>query len=335
MPGGGLTESEARELNELEARARVPGALPDAVPESVASTDPAPNEAAQADPAASTDPAAPAEPSARVAEAPRESSDRLVPSATRRRRWLLPLVAAIAVLVGFGGGWLASAQGDGAPAMSDEQQEAWTRIEASGTYDPGSLQLVGEQYGVSVWQATKNGSTADCLILTRGEAEKAGCMLPEESDDAYYYQPQATLQYTDGAEEYMLWATYVDDVTGERRVVVQRQSSSEVWDWRSQYDDRELAMAERIADAGFAGEFLQIVGYDGDIPVWLFEGDRTCLLVEQEQGLAEQCGMLLYDSEPTLELDVPGATYSVHASSSRGYDLTIVRHAESGTSAAR
>ncbi len=352
-PGGALTPAEAQELRELDARGtstppELVAAAPSPEPADRPVISPVPGHAPDGDAAdqqrsvdvndadaahGAGDPTPTADADG-VAAAPSQPSSSEVSGRGARRRWLLPVVAGLAVLLGFGGGWLAFARGDGAPAMSEKQQEVWTRIEASGTYDPGSVQLVGDKYGVSVWEATKNGSTTDCLILTRGDDEKTGCVLPEQADSAYYYGPQTGLEYRDGDDAYMLWATFVEDVSGERRVVVQRQSTSETWDWRSQYDEAELTTAEMLVAAGFDGEFLQIIGYDGEVPVWLYESERTCLLVERaEGGIAEQCGTLMYDSEPTLELEVPGATYSVHASSTRGYDLTIVRHAEGGTTA--
>ncbi|MFD5213409.1 hypothetical protein [Microbacterium sp. NPDC058345] len=347
-PGGALTRAEAAELHALDSRSLAVAAAEVRAPEPVAPVapevaQPAPDATAEsahareehplpAPPQVTTAPLAGA-PAADTAASEHTNAPATETPAPSRRRWLLPLVAALAILLGFGGGWLAFARGDGGSAMSDEQQDIWARIEASGTYDPGSVRLLGDKYGVNVWQATKDGSTTDCLILTHDEDEKTGCVLPEQMEEAYYYGPQTTLSYNDGDDEYMLWATFIEDVTGERRVIVQRQSSADSWDWRSQYDERELATAEMFVESGFDGQFLQIVGYDGDIPVWLYEADRTCLLVEQTDGFAEHCGALMYASEPTLELEMPDVTYSVHASPTRGYDLTIVRHAEGGTTA--
>ncbi len=308
-PGGSLSEGEAAELRTLN------GAEPDHwVAEPVEAT---------SGPSTSS--------GTQDAEGPSTSSgaQEATDSVPKRvhRPWRIALGFALAVLVGFGGGWFAATRDAGPLQMSDEQREVWTKLEASGDYDPGSIHLRGEKHGVTVWESTKNGSSERCLVAVRGEQQGAEC---RSDDDASEMPMQATLEYRDDGGHVMVWAVLADDVSGEPRAIVMRQVlQSEVWDWREQYSETEVPIAEVLDAAGHRGETLSIAGYDGDIPVWVSEDGETCLLLaDSAKVIAEACTKTLYQADESLEVAVPGTTYSLRHNPSRGNVLTIIRTGE-------
>lgn len=212
--------------------------------------------------------------------------------------------------------------------MTAQQQEAWAKLEASGQYDPGSIHLAGTKYGAAIWSATRQQGDVPCVILTRpGAVEEnqssAGCRASTAETDQVS-SAQGTLTYKERGEDYMLWATLVDDIGGNPAVFVQRQSANEPWDWRMQYSDTELKQAEALVAAGFNGEMISILGYDGETPVWTGnapDGSGSCLMIVLDTGaVAQQCGSG-YDQ---IALTVGDTVYGV-LTSDRSSMLSITR----------
>lgn len=334
--GGALTDAEAVELQELDARrsARSPG--------SAAQGDQAEQGAQAASGVERAQPAEPVEepqspegasPAPRAGfqdEAVEEPHEHEQPASERRglpRRLLIPVVAVIAVIVGLAAG--SYVFGEHAPAMNAAQQEAWAKLEASGQYDPGSLRLVGSRYDVDAWRATRSESELDCLILSREGvvpsetgASTMGCINVKLDPEGVL---QASLNYSDEQTEYSLWATVMKDIIGKPAVVIMRQDISEGFDWRQQFNAAELDDIRVLEGQGFDGENLDVVGYDGDIPVWVGHNQQTCVLVVlPDDAVARQCGGLAPQGPP-LVLVVGGTTYSVQASADYGNLLTLYR----------
>lgn len=261
------------------------------------------------------------------------SSDPDAPSAAGRpsragtpvRRRVLAAVAAVAALLGLAAGWLVFGTDLGRTAMTAEQQEVWSELEAAGEYDPGSIQLVGERFGATTWRATRDDAKLSCLLLTRKDEPPAGSCIPAAST-IEGFELQVSMDYTEDGDHFMLWAMLAEDSRGDPVAVIQRHDmNASTWDWRSQYSQDELALAEALDESGFAGEYLQILGYDGASPVWLYQQDRTCLLaVVNEVEVVAQCGMLSTDPDFPLELRVGDVVYSV-IDTNRGATLTVIR----------
>jgi len=354
-PGGRLTDAEAAELRALDERAlderdrserdRMPIDAPptreDVVPPAEADAAPAAGAPAQhptpqhpthtpgADtPDVGRDPGNGPTSGVSAPDAVPASED---PARVRRPWMRVTLVGVLAVLLGLGAGWLVFGR-EAAPVMSAAQSEVFAKLQDSGDYDPGSIALLGDKYDVSVWGATKDGSTSRCLVLTHAKQTTASCVDAKTYEESNPENPlQVNMQYREDETDFMLWAGYTQGIDGRRVVVMQRFDQNTQWDWRSQYTTEELAVVDKLVEQGFDGEFLQIVGYDGPVPVWLYQGDRTCVIAQQDDTFAQACGELVYDSGMSLDLAVPGVTYSVLAPANRNPLLTILRTSPSIT----
>lgn len=328
-PGGSLTDAEAAELRDLDARNLTAPVIAPPIPEPTPTRDDgfrasAPwagsseelgRTSSDADPEQST-----ADPD--PARAPEASARRRFP-----QRLLIPVIAIVAVVLGLVAGRLVF--GEHTP-MTAAQQAAWTKLDASGTYEPGSLRLVGSKYGVDAWKGTQSASKLECLILTREggsddptDGHSAGCLNPDQSANGE--QLQANLDYSEKRVQYSVWAAVVEDINGEQAVVMQRQNLTEGFDWRAVYGESELAMVSVLEEAGFSGQMLNILGYDGDTPVWSGVDDeqRQCLMVVQGAEVVQQCGGPAR-IEP-LELTIGDTTYAIEQTPDRGDALTIYR----------
>lgn len=330
-PGGALSAAELAELHELQNRGRGATAgsepraeevLPPAASLQVVEPEPSRPAVAAADDASTAMAPTPSPPS-------RPDAQQAAPGSSRARvpvrRRVLAGVAAVAALLGLGAGWLLFGTDLGRTAMTAEQQAAWSDLETAGEYDAGSIHLVGEKYGATTWRATRDDEKLSCLILTRKDLAPAGTCMPA-GNAAEGFELQVTLDYAEDGDHYLLWAMIVEDSEGEPVAVIQRQNMGETtWDWRAQYSQEELALAEVLDGSGFAGEHLQILGYDGAMPVWLYQQDRTCLLaVVNDVEVVAQCGMLTDDASAPLELKVGDVVYSA-IDTNRGATLTVIR----------
>lgn len=338
-PGGSLTDAEAAELRDLDARNLTAPVIAPPVPEPTPTRD----DGFRAS-ALRTDPSTLKGSSVEHAEMPPASETPNlppdeVPAAGRTtmslrsipRRVIVPVVAVIAIVVGLLAG--RAMFGDHGPVMTAEQQDTWVRLQSMTQYDAGSVELVGSKDGVDVWKATQNEGASECLLLTRDPGSPGlpggtgvNCLNPKT---ALGETLGASLTYVEKGTEYSVWASSAEDINGNPFIAVQRQSMSEEWDWHVQYDKAELKTISVIEATGMDGQSLSILGYDGDTPVWLgFESQPCIVIVQPQDVVAKKCGNLALGSPP-LELTVGDSTYSVLAgdmnSPGSGNVLTIYR----------
>jgi hypothetical protein len=352
-PGGSLSDAEIAELHELDNRHLAVAAPPAApappaarpaapvrgagqaasVPADATAPDPRTEQAGASGTSADvrgagravSDTAGAAISDPRADDARGEQTPPAPAPAPRAGRWMLALVSAVALLVGLGAGWLVFAGAD-RTTMTAAQQEVWSDLEASGDYDAGSIQVVGAKYGATTWTATQQDAKRTCVILTRKDQDPAAACRPSAGDHDGF-DLQVSLDYTEDGDRYILFAALVEDVGGDPVTVIQRQNMTDGgWDWRSQYSEVELAQVDLLEQTGLDGEWLTLLGYDGVIPIWLYQGDRTCLMVvvHDTTEVAQQCGSLTTDPEMPLQLAIGDAVYSA-LDSYRGPSLTILR----------
>ncbi|MDQ0613701.1 hypothetical protein QF046_001342 [Microbacterium sp. W4I4] len=351
-PGGALTDAEIAELHDLDNRnliapepvvrpAPVPGAQHAAsdpevtasralrAGEGSASADPAPAPASAPAPALVPAPAPASEllrGAQHAASEPEVTASRAlrgIGAGMLLRRWLLPVIAVVAILAGFAFGRFVLGSGADTIAMDAAQRKAWTQLEASEKYTPGSVSLLGSKYGVDIWAAQRSESDVQCLVLTRDEELTEACGSPEPEPSGGF-ERQANMDYNEDGVDYSLFATVRRDIAGNSIAVVQRYANEE-WDWRSMFSDAELATAHTLEAAGFDGASLSIVGYDRDVPVWVYQNERYCLMVVRDGNLSQQCGESGVNSSQTLSLDIGDAEYTVQPTENRGPVLTITR----------
>lgn len=253
------------------------------------------------------------------------------PSSRSRRRLISALALLAAVVVGAAGGLLLSMRmTEPAVVMTDEQQRQFTEIAASGDYDPGSVRFAGGKHGASVWSATREDGTRQCIVLRYGKEHSSACEQPSDEDgDQGVIGVSIDVQTDDGAAT--ITGLLVTTVSGDSAAVVQRHERVEMSGWQGQYTDEELALIEALQDEGLEGSSLQIMGYDLDTPVWAaIRSSETCLAVVDPDAyeVSKNCVPMPMEG---IELALPDVTYSLTWSERRGPQLTVIRHAPSIT----
>lgn len=248
------------------------------------------------------------------------------PSVERYRpRWLIPAVAAAALVVGLGIGWMTVPHpaARAAPAMSAEQQKIQREIITSGEVDAGTLEFAGEQYGASVWTASRGKER--CVVIAAQEQRSTAC-----GGTAGYPRGDTIAAGVNGLQEgdttRSVNALLTRTITGDWTVFVQ-QWEVDVNDdsWQQQYSDAEMRLVGALQDAGFDGQNLTILGRDGDLPIWFdYDGGGCVAVVDPETlEIAKACGA--DGSTETVELPYREAVYSVKWTERRGPVLTIIR----------
>lgn len=329
--GGGVTEAELAELRDLDARAAA-GAetMPvagSAGHDPVSAPEPAGLAGAteQAGPPASM--AAFGESVQRASDEPDEQpADPTGPDAapTRRRPSVAALVLStlIALLLGFGGAWMLLSR-DGTPAMTAEQAKAMAEIEETARFDPGSMTYLGERYGAAVWRASARDGEETCLAIHVVDRSDHQCMPPPDEDTPYAQPVGVSLNRSDGDAQWSYWASLVTDIAGREALIVQRYDMAAGFDWEAQYTPDERRYISMLEAEGVVPSSLQIIGYDGDVPVFISQDERTCVYAVDTatDAVVQSCD----PSDGVYFLQVQNATYEVRESSSRGPTLTVIR----------
>ncbi|MFE6995671.1 hypothetical protein ACFVAE_06910 [Microbacterium sp. NPDC057659] len=238
---------------------------------------------------------------------------------------LAAAVAASALLIGVGAGWLLFGR-DAGPAMSAAQQKAWAEFEASGKYDEGSIRMVGERYGITAWYATKKELALECIMLTPAPTATVGCAPPpdpKKDEEGYWGQLSVQLEL-DKPKGTMVQAAIVRDTRGEPVAVLDRWDPGPQDSWTNMFQGTELDIAKAIVkETGVDGGALQIIGYDGDTPIWFAQDGNNCVYVaDTSKVLLKGCGVDMFGG--TTEFGGDGVTYSVRGTE-RGPVLTVIR----------
>lgn len=313
--GGGLTPEEAEELRMLSAPVAVhePSAVTPALE---------PAETAVAAPAAPDEPPAASDP---VIGSESASGPGHTITPARRPRWALAVVITVAALVlGVGVGWLSSPRPvQAAPTMTAEQQKIDAEIIASGDFDAGSVRFRGEQDDAALWSAMQKEKP--CIVLSVDGQRSTGCVSAERSDGGIDY-PVTQLQTQDGDKSTGFTAYLMPTLSGEWAAVLDSVALTDS-DWQGQYPAEELALIDILEKAGLHGSELQILGYDGDIPVWSTYGLDRCLAVVDPATSTVQQQCMDVTSEGPLEIALGDSVYQASWSDQRGPMLTILKQA--------
>lgn len=258
----------------------------------------------------------------------------------RTRRWFPYAAVGLVLLIGFGIGFVVFGQSVmRSIALSLAVGAEQVQLEAEGDYDPGSITPLGQSHGATVWHATRGEGKNHCLVITLEDRVEPACVPGDQLNQpgGGLYASMDLPPDDDGGVS-GLNVTVTRDIDGELAVVAQVWDSYDVWDWRAQYTEDELAIVDRIeSETGVAGEFLQIVGYDGDRPVWQeFSSTRACVIVAVVGSVERACADEA-SAPAVLEIANPDGTstrYHVTTSDTRGPTLTIERGSAPGADAA-
>ncbi|MGB3376203.1 MAG: hypothetical protein WBA87_13815 [Microbacterium sp.] len=326
--GGGLTGEEAEELRMLSAPAFGPAVVQassvtapepaaDAAPSSVAET------TAASDALSTSDDALTASELLSASE-PEATPEPAAAPARRPRRALAVIITVAALILGVGVGWLSSPPTVHAPpAMTSAQQKIDAEIVATGDFDAGSVRFRGEKDGAALWSATQKDKP--CVILSVDGQRSIGCVSASRADSGIEY-PVAQLQTPDGDKSTSYTAYLIPTLAGEWAPVL---NSMQVIasDWKGQYTEAELKLIDILEKAGLHGSDLQILGYDGDIPIWSTWGPDRCIAVvdPDTSDVLQHCTD--FEAESPLEITLGDSVYQAVWSDQRGMTLTILKQA--------
>jgi hypothetical protein len=210
--------------------------------------------------------------------------------------------------------------------MTAAQQKIDAEIVASGDFDAGSVRFRGEKDGAALWSATQKEKP--CVVLSVDGQRSTGCVSGERSDGGVDY-PVAQMQTQDGNTSTSFVGSLVQTLSGEWAPVIQHMQMT-ASDWEGQYSQSELALIDILEKAGLHGSELQILGYDGDIPVWFTYGLNRCLAVVDPATSAVQQHCTDSQAESPLEITLGDSTYQAVWSDRRGPTLTVLKQT-SGT----
>jgi len=327
--GGGLTPEEAEELRMLSAPAdvREPAALPPASVTAempVTAETPVTAKAPEIAYAATEEP-----PAASDSDTGPESAAGPAPAITRARRprrALAVLIAVAALVLGVGVGWLSAPRAvQAAPTMTAEQQKIDAEIVASGDFDAESVRFRGEKDGAAIWSATQKEKP--CVVLSVDGQRSTGCVSGERPDGGIDF-PVAQVQTQDGDTRTSFTAYLIPTLSGEWAPVVDSMAMT-ASDWQAQYTPEELELLDILEKDGLNGSDLEILGYDGDIPVWSTYGPERCLAAVDPDTSTVQQHCTDRDAESTLEIALGDSIYQAVWSDRRGTSLTILKQATS------
>lgn len=213
----------------------------------------------------------------------------------RRPAIVAAFVAAliVALIVGFGAGWMLFGQ-KSAPsiALSAEQQQRQADVASEGDYDDGSLRALAQQDDVLLWSATKGGGALTCLVIGNPETTGASCRTTE------LVRPRGlSLTLTQVGEQGS------GQITGQLLLSPGDEPAAALSFFRYNTDadglettyanEDEERFADSLAAEGFDRGSAQVVGYDGENPIWTAlradEGSQCLIYSEPPVGWQSQC----------------------------------------------
>lgn len=191
-----------------------------------------------------------------------------------RERSRLLLVAALAAVllvgigIGAGAGWMLFGR-ESAPsiALTPDQQQMQDDLSAGAGFDPGSLRAVSVQDDVVAWHATMQRGEKTCLMIGNGQSGGVSC--------------EATTLVQQGG--LLLTLAQVGEqasgqITGQMFLSLGGEPAVALRLFRYNTDSEGLAttyangdeerFADSLVDEGFSESSLQVLGYDGDNPIW-------------------------------------------------------------------
>lgn len=205
---------------------------------------------------------------------------------TRRRRAILG-VSVVAAVIGVGIGWGLWGWDGEAAALAIAHSEQREQLEEKGTFDPGSVTPLADQYGVVVWRADRHDGEEVCVLITADDAQMQSGCAPKASvvDGGSTGMASASMIVPAGEEKagQQLSALLLALPSGQLVPYLQ------VWgmetSWESQFTDEEREQLSIFEAAGYSPESLSVIGYDGEVAVWSsWSTGQLCLLAQAEPG---------------------------------------------------
>lgn len=272
---GGLDEREAMRLHELLAR-RTGGEEP---------TEPSPGAgdhdgdrldaaatASDTYPDATAAPVPPARPSLRAA---------------LRSHAIVFAIGAVAVLgLGAGAGWLLAQQPSGSAIALDPEQQDWQEaMVAQEDFDVGSVRAAGIEGDAVIWVATKQQGEWTCLVIGTGENVNPVCN-PTESVESMGLYAAAEVEVDDQLTRQISAQLFLT-LDGDPAISSYSYIFAPSDNGTTYANEREVEIAEGLAAQGYDSGSIQLIGYDGDTPIWTARETGTgnsCLIISGEDA---------------------------------------------------
>lgn len=295
---GGLTDAEARRLQELEQRGSaltapvalsfIPEREPESKREPESNPEPAPNPELAPQPNLDPEP---------------EPRSVLAAVTALRRHWKAAAVAsALLLAIGLGAGWTLFGERDGDITLTAEQQQRRLELYEKGDYDEGTVRAIAQDdEGALAWYGTKDDGAQACLVIDVGEesgqqclprgdvnelALSANVMLSVQKDADAGSDPDAESSSSTGVNAFLMFSA-----TGEPMATIQRYEQ-QTYSWVQQFAGEDRPRAEKLMSE-YDPMDIRIIGSFREEPVWLIDrsvddGMETCLIIDAVEG-ESQC----------------------------------------------
>ena len=205
-----------------------------------------------------------------------------------RGHWrVMTVAAALLLAIGIGAGWaLFGNRGDDIP-LTEAQQQRKLELSEKGGYDEGSVRAVGQDDDALVWYGTKNEGADVCLVLDVAKQTGESCQRSDDRGQGGFGLSAMTMIPGEGdSPSTSVMAYLMYSTAGVPLVSIQRWDQS--YGVLDQFAGAERARAQELMDGDEAMN-LNVVGYFRERPVWLIDrwngnGSETCLIVDGADG---------------------------------------------------
>jgi hypothetical protein len=196
-------------------------------------------------------------------------------------------IGAVVVLgLGAGAGWLLDQQPSRtAIALDPEQQEWQDAMVAQEDFDAGSVRAAGIEADTVIWVATKQQGEWTCLVIGTGENVNPVCNPTESVESMGLYA--ATEVEVDDQLTRQISAQLFLTLDGDPAISSYSYVFAPSDNGTTYANEREVEIAEGLAAQGYDSGSIQIIGYDGDTPIWTARETGTgdsCLIISGEDA---------------------------------------------------
>lgn len=282
---GGLDERDAARLQELLAR-RTGGDDPAA-----ASPGPGDHGGDRLDAAATASDTDPDTAAAPVPPAPVALARPSLRAALRSHAIVFAIGAVVVLGLGAGAGWLLAQQPSGTVIALDPEQQEWQEaMAAQEDFDAGSVRAAGIEGDAVIWVATKQQGEWTCLVIGTGENVNPVCN-PTESVESMGLYAAAEVEVDDQLTRQISAQLFLT-LDGDPAISSYSYIFAPSDNGTTYANEREVEIAEGLAAQGYDSGSIQLIGYDGDTPIWTARETGTgdsCLIISGEdaaQGFA-------------------------------------------------
>lgn len=196
-------------------------------------------------------------------------------------------IGAVVVLgLGAGAGWLLAQQRSGTVIALDPEQQEWQEaMVAQEDFDAGSVRAAGIEGDAVIWVATKQQGEWTCLVIGTGENVNPVCN-PTESVESMGLYAAAEVEVDDQLTRQISAQLFLT-LDGDPAISSYSYIFAPSDNGTTYANEREVEIAEGLAAQGYDSGSIQLIGYDGDTPIWTARETGTgksCLIISGEDA---------------------------------------------------